>query len=240
MTEAEWLTCGEIRDPSRLGMRGELKVLPFAMGREIEKMVQFAGARSYRKLRLFAVAACRMVWNSLTDERSRVALNHLEEYADDFSKEKLRRDAYNTSNDAARAARVGRPQFATAALAAFAVFRASDPAWYPNLYGDLVYTLGEDYGMERVAAVRLLCNQMREIFGNPFREPNFDPAWRTDTVLSLARHMYEAREFSAMPILADALQDAGCDNDDILSHCRDAQQTHVRGCWVVDLVLGKE
>jgi len=58
--------------------------------------------------------------------------------------------------------------------------------------------------------------------------------------VSLARTMYEAREFGAMPILADALQDAGCDNDDILSHCRDANQVHVRGCWVVDLVLGKE
>ena len=52
--------------------------------------------------------------------------------------------------------------------------------------------------------------------------------------------MYETRDFSAMPILADALQDAGCDNDDVLNHCRDAKQVHVRGCWVVDLVLGKE
>jgi hypothetical protein len=51
--------------------------------------------------------------------------------------------------------------------------------------------------------------------------------------------MYEGREFSAMPILADALQDAGCEHADILAHCRDPQATHVRGCWVVDLVLGK-
>ncbi|MBY0458328.1 MAG: hypothetical protein K2V38_13385 [Gemmataceae bacterium] len=66
--------------------------------------------------------------------------------------------------------------------------------------------------------------------------------------------MYESRDFSAMPILADALQDAGCDNPDILDHCRNAgggsgepaggssaeAAAHVRGCWVVDLVLGKE
>ncbi|MBP3958607.1 hypothetical protein J8F10_25440 [Gemmata sp. G18] len=52
--------------------------------------------------------------------------------------------------------------------------------------------------------------------------------------------MYESRDFSAMPILADALQDAGCDNADILSHCRDTSLTHVRGCWVVDLALGKQ
>jgi hypothetical protein len=63
--------------------------------------------------------------------------------------------------------------------------------------------------------------------------------WRTDTAIALARTMYEAREFSAMPILADALQDAGCDNDDILNHCR-GDGPHVRGCWVCDLVLGKE
>jgi hypothetical protein len=65
------------------------------------------------------------------------------------------------------------------------------------------------------------------------------PAWRTDTAVALARQMDESRDFSAMPILADALQDAGCDNDDILDHCR-GPGPHVRGCWVVDLVLGKE
>ena len=92
---------------------------------------------------------------------------------------------------------------------------------------------------------------LREVFGNPFatrrkrktdprRGRMFDPAWRTSTAVVLAKQMDEAREFSAMPILADALQDAGCDNDDILSHCRDPNQIHVRGCWVVDLVLGKE
>lgn len=89
---------------------------------------------------------------------------------------------------------------------------------------------------------------VREVVGNPFRPVAFSPSWRTDTTVALARQMYESREFSAMPILADALQDAGCDNPDILSHCRDekagggssAQGGHVRGCWVVDLVLGKE
>jgi len=83
------------------------------------------------------------------------------------------------------------------------------------------------------------CNLFREIFGNPFRPVAFNSAWSIDTAVSLARQMYESRDFSAMPILADALQDAGCENDDVLSHCRDPQQTHVRGCWVVDLVLEK-
>ena len=69
--------------------------------------------------------------------------------------------------------------------------------------------------------------------------PVCSPDWRTDTAMTLARQMYESREFSAMPILADALQDAGCDDPAILDHCRDTSLTHVRGCWVTDLVLNK-
>ena len=69
--------------------------------------------------------------------------------------------------------------------------------------------------------------------------PDFSASWRTSTVLSLAKQMYESREFSAMPILADALQDAGCDDELLLAHCRHATHPHVRGCWVVDLVLDK-
>ncbi len=79
----------------------------------------------------------------------------------------------------------------------------------------------------------------RDVFGNPFQPVTFSQEWRTDTAVILARQMYDAREFSAMPILADALQDAGCDNEDVLNHCR-GPGPHVRGCWVVDLVLGKE
>ncbi|MBP3960792.1 hypothetical protein J8F10_36690 [Gemmata sp. G18] len=80
---------------------------------------------------------------------------------------------------------------------------------------------------------------LRDIFGNTFRPVSLSPSWRTDTAVALATQMYEAREFSTMPILADALQDAGCDSADILEHCR-SKGPHVRGCWVVDLVLGKE
>jgi hypothetical protein len=83
-------------------------------------------------------------------------------------------------------------------------------------------------------------NIFRDVFGNPFRPVAFDPAWRTTDVLLLARGIYEERAFDRMPILADALQDAGCDSDDLLGHLRDATATHVRGCWALDLVLGKE
>ncbi|MBP3956655.1 hypothetical protein J8F10_15380 [Gemmata sp. G18] len=86
----------------------------------------------------------------------------------------------------------------------------------------------------------LICALLRDIFGNPFRPVKVNKRWHTGTAVSLARGMYESRDFSAMPILADALQDAGCDNDDILTHCRDPKQVHVRGCWAVDLVLDKK
>jgi hypothetical protein len=86
------------------------------------------------------------------------------------------------------------------------------------------------------AALKLL---VRCVYGNPFRPVPFETSWRTDTVLSLAGQMYDSRDFGAMPILADALQDVGCDNEEVLNHCR-GETTHARGCWVVDLVLGKE
>ena len=80
---------------------------------------------------------------------------------------------------------------------------------------------------------------MRDVFGNPFRPVAFAPQWHTDTAVALAREMYDSRDFSLMPILADALQDASCEDEAVLSHCR-GEGPHVRGCWVVDLVLGRQ
>lgn len=88
---------------------------------------------------------------------------------------------------------------------------------------------------ESVLYARLL----RDIFGNPFRAVTLLPKWRTSTAAAIAREMYESRDFSAMPILADALQDAECEDADVLDHCR-RLGPHARGCWVVDFVLGKE
>jgi hypothetical protein len=63
--------------------------------------------------------------------------------------------------------------------------------------------------------------------------------WCTETAVSLARQMCESRDFTLMPILADALEDAGCDNENILAHCR-GSGPHVRGCWVIELLLRRE
>ena len=72
----------------------------------------------------------------------------------------------------------------------------------------------------------------------PCRRIVLSPEWRTDTAVALARQMHNTGDFSALPILADALQDAGCDTAEILGHCRGSGR-HVRGCWVVDLLLEK-
>ncbi|MCE9532300.1 MAG: hypothetical protein K8T89_14440 [Planctomycetes bacterium] len=81
---------------------------------------------------------------------------------------------------------------------------------------------------------------MREIFGPlPFRLVSLDPSWLTTNVREISQAIYDDRAFDHMPILADALMDAGCDSDEIIHHCR-SDGPHVRGCWVVDLLLGNK
>jgi hypothetical protein len=98
---------------------------------------------------------------------------------------------------------------------------------------DMIYASGNE-DRERLLQIHYL----RDIFGNPFRPVALDPAWRTPAVTALAHGIYTDRRFDAMPILADALEEAGCTSEDILAHCR-GDGPHVRGCWAVDLILGK-
>src|SRR5262249_12027604 len=75
----------------------------------------------------------------------------------------------------------------------------------------------------------------RDIFGNPFRPVALDPRWLTSTVGALAGGIYDEFAFDRLPILADALIDAGCEDEGILTHCRSGG-AHARGCWLVDLL----
>ncbi|MBX9584052.1 MAG: hypothetical protein K2X87_27445 [Gemmataceae bacterium] len=79
---------------------------------------------------------------------------------------------------------------------------------------------------------------LRDGIGNPFRPVAIDPDWLTSTVVALAAGIYADRAFDRPPVLADALEDAGCGHADILAHCR-GDGPHARGCWVVDMILGK-
>jgi hypothetical protein len=94
----------------------------------------------------------------------------------------------------------------------------------------------------RAAENAAMCRVLREIFGNPFRPVALDPAWlqwNGGTVRKMAQAIYDDRAFDRLPILADALEEASCTNRDLLDHCRGGGD-HVRGCWAVDLLLGKE
>ncbi len=219
-----------------------------------------------RKLRLWACACARRIWELLPDKRSRRAIEVAERFADGLATEKERAAAFaaataakdsfefNTEgmtrvyNWAAHAA-----EFAVdeelpldwenmSFLAAVAVrdfTRAQNPSEQPvpSAYG---FHYGSAAEAAHDAAQLAQADFLRDVFGNPFRPVKVKPAWLTADVLALARGIYDEKAFDRMPILADALQDAGCDNDDVLNHCRDADAIHVRGCWVVDLLLGKK
>ncbi len=210
MTEEEWLACN---DP--------------------EVMLRF-GWTPARKRRLFAVACCARIANVMT-EYGQKAVDAAEAFADGAmdARELARIRLLIGYPEAAR--RGSAADAARAASAQVELIGAVDTAMHA--VRACVTSPAQQDGQraaERAAQTALI----RDIFGNPFRPITFSPEWRTDTAVALARTMYDSRDFSAMPILADALQDAGCDNTDVLNHCRDPQQVHVRGCWVVDLVLG--
>jgi hypothetical protein len=194
-----------------------------------------------RASRLFGAGCCRQVWELITAPALRKAIEVSEQFADGAVTVDARRRA-------ARSARA-----AASELAAAAPTNTPRAAWAERMVAEAVVEVVGNQPSPSQVATRVeqattanrgeptdLAVPLRDIFGNPFRPPvAFEVSWRTDTVLAIAKQMYASRDFSGMPILADALQDAGCDNDDILSHCRGATLTHVRGCWVVDLVLNQ-
>jgi hypothetical protein len=217
MTEAEWLAC---EDPILM-----LAVLRVASG---------------RKLRLAACDFCRPFVNALTDERSRAAIACAERFADggctDEERDRHFREARSAWKEWTKKTPAD-PKRHIALAASDTTFRFGwDAAEGVQLD---IGSHNTDTGMGWASDHARQARSLREIFGNPFRPVTFDPVWRTSDVMLLARGIYEERAFDRMPILADALQDAGCDNTDVLNHCRDPHATHVRGCWALDLVLGK-
>jgi hypothetical protein len=223
---------------------------------------------SERKLRLFAYAICQPLAPLLVDERSRQARDGLESYADGRcsladleSHAVLARDAFNAVSGSlggewAPSAR-SNPRFHAAEVVrrateeresftaqGYAISGIGATSWGAIVAAGLSISGDENNSADEEAASQAEAQRqirlLREIFGNPFRPVTFEPLWRTSTVLTLAQGIYDERAFDRMLILADALQDAGCDSDDLLNHLRDATAPHVRGCWALDLVLGKE
>jgi hypothetical protein len=200
-------------------------------------MLEFLrGKASERKLRLFACACCRDIWNLIRSESSRRALEASEDYADGKIRRKklieLRERARQNESDSAQLVvmAASRKQIAAFWVALLAAGARDGSAITPS------YTRSLKSSTEQ-------SGHLRDIFGNPFRPlPNLDPTlftWNDATIPKPAQGIYDNRNFTDLPILADALEEAGCDNADLLNHCRQPGE-HVRGCWALDLVLGRQ
>jgi hypothetical protein len=192
-----------------------------------------------RRRRLLAVAVCRAMGRWVDFPAVHDALNVVETFADTGKTKAALRRARQAVQALREKLLRGSSTDSGLWLTLFTVqIAASENAVFGTLE-EARRSLALAEGISAEAAQRHFYAPYREIVGNPLRPVALAPEWRTPTAVALAREAYDSRDFSAMPILADALQDAGCDSDDILDHCRDPKGSHVRGCWVVDLVLGK-
>ncbi len=236
MTEAEWLHEVETDFPREMLSTLDKQFDP--------RSVKTTKKKRERKLRLFGCAACRRIAHLFTTPEQQRLIEVVEEYADGDTNRHAVTRSRETAGKAVPQYKsheewssiYGAYDYSQRALNLLTWLTVSDviEGVVEDIVGATVND-PENPEEEHVHQKALLL----DIFGNPFRPISFAPEWRSDTAVSLARGMYESRDFSAIPILADALQDAGCDNDDVLNHCRDARLVHVRGCWVVDWVLKK-
>lgn len=225
MTEAEWLGC---TDPSSM-----VKLL--------------RGKVSDRKLRLFACACCRRIWTLLTHEDAQECVRVAECFADNLATKNGLRVARKRAMRVQTATPV--EQAAVAAAASVSFKSSFGAAFNSHLHAMQAEARCR---VDRVAPANLdaylqamqQCSEavaalLPEIMGYPFRPVTLHPSWLTATVTGLAETIYQERAFDRLPILADALEEVGCTDAEILGHCR-GPGPHVRGCWVVDLLLGKE
>jgi hypothetical protein len=215
MTEAEWLECS---DPDAL--------LEFLRGEAVRRRHPHP---SRRKLRLFACACCRRAWPFLADERSRRAVEVAERHADRLAP---RQELVRAFLEAKALDPIGNAGLAAVAAAA--------PSGSPDLAA-IQAALAVDvrrWQAERAAQAGLF----RDVFGDPFRPvPPLNlqgPSGNNGMIPALARAIYRECAFDRLPLLADALERAGCTEAEVLGHCR-GPGPHARGCWVLDLVLGR-
>jgi hypothetical protein len=195
-----------------------------------ERMLRLLrGKASDRKLRAFACGCCRLLWwDRLHDPRSRAAVEAGERYSDGLiSLEQLGSERGPSERAVKRSGHGARWRAARAAASLVLPF-----AWL---------AAEQSVGVASGKQLRTQTVLLRDIFGNPFRPAS--PAaswlrWNDGAVRKLAMSIYDKRAFADLPVLADALEDAGCADAAILAHCRQPGQ-HVRGCWVIDLLLGK-
>lgn len=215
MTETQWLMCTNIQN--------------LLHARTAQQM-------SCRKHRLFAIACCRRIWH-LMGNKTRKAVEtaelFLERKVTAADLKKCEGSLRGSQKQARAAKRACAPTHQIRAASVWSALCAQLAAAQAERPGE-VFNLDPGCRREELEQLPLL----RDIFGNPFQPMTMEKAWLTPTVKKMARALYEERNFDDMPILGDALEDADCDHKEILQHCR-GDGPHVRGCWVVDLILGK-
>jgi hypothetical protein len=257
MTEQEWLPC---TDPKRM--------LRFLLGTNeprVQDIASFPACKgSDRKMRLFACACYHRIRHLLPNTLAHAAVELAERFADGrATMEQLQHvtarlwgpiealeGPWRASQGDERTAL--QPTHEALALA-WQVVRPEAPkaAYYAssNAYLSLAAVMNPGAGCSdssfvksQVAEERVQTDILRCIFGTLFSPVTLDVAvvnWHDGTIGKIAQSIYEERSFTTMPILADALEEAGCTNADILAHCR-MPGPHTRGCWVIDLILKKE
>jgi hypothetical protein len=228
MTETEWLACTDI----------------YAM------LEYLRGSTSDRKLRLFAVACCRRPYFQVPDERHRKALELAERMADEEVDDEERQATHAAALElwegawaASLAAQQKAPRGTPEVEALVNADEATGAGWVvlEDAWDAAYQVTGKDWDKDHADEPDHQLILLRDIFGNPFRPLQIDPAWlrwHDGAIVHMAQSIYDGRRFQDLPMLADALEEAGCTDPEILGHCRGPGE-HMRGCWVVDLVLDK-
>jgi hypothetical protein len=226
---SQWLSCND----------------PSLVHRKLVASQSYGAFACSRKLRLFAVACARQVEHLMEDKRSREALEVAERYVNGLAPEaelKASRVAawqasFSASHPAAARAAAWAVECSGHAAASHTSSHAAQAAASRATSRGALGAAGDAAwraGRKRQAAL------VRDIFGFPFRPaPTVSPAWlawRYGCVPKMARSIFCERRFADLPILADALEDAGCADAAILFHCR-SHGEHVPGCWALDLLI---
>lgn len=192
---------------------------------------------SDRQLRLFGAACCRHLWHFMTDQRCRDAVEAVERFVEGEADLEEAAAAWRAALEAVSdlMGKHAEPaEYAARSAAANLAESCLTEPWY------------ECRSLILHVPAGLAADLLRDVFGNPYRgrsdEPN-SPGWRNETVVRLARAIYEVRELPSghldrerLAVLADALEEAGCPHTEMLAHCR-SREPHVRGCWVVDHLM---
>ena len=208
MTESEWLPTTKV-------------------GQLLKWLRQHA---TERKLRSFGCACCHRI-EHLLEEKHRTLISMSERYADgQCTADQLRQAAERAGVVTPGRAFVKEDRIRLAATKAAGHTGFGESAEHAAETLQLVSPSSKEWKFQLA--------MIREIFAPCFRPVAINPTWLTSTVVTLAQSIYDNRRFEDMPILADALEDAGCDNAEMLEHGRGGGE-HVRGCWLVDLILAK-